>query len=80
MRGVVTKYAGPVRTPRGIAKGQKIIDTLVDEAQDCNFETESGFCYYNMISCAKMILDGAAARKESIGAHYVVEDLTNDEM
>lgn len=74
VRATVTKYAGPVRTPNGMAEGKRIIDELFAEAQNYKLTTETHFCYYNMLSCAKMILDGAIARKESIGAHYVVED------
>ena len=74
VRATVTKYAGPVRTPKGMVEGKRIIDELFAEAQHYKLTKEIDFCYYNMLSCAKMILDGAIARKESIGAHYVVED------
>ena len=74
IRAAVTKYAGPVRTLSGMTEGKRIIDGLFEEAQKYKLVKEADFCYYNMLSCAKMILDGAIARKESIGAHYVVED------
>lgn len=74
LRATVTKYAGPVRTPLGMAEGKRIIDGLIAEADGFKLETETDFCYYNMLSCAKMIIEGAIARKESIGAHYIVED------
>lgn len=74
LRRTVTKYAGPVRTPLGMAEGKRIVDGLVKEADELKLTTETDFCYYNMLSCAKMILEGAIARKESIGAHYIVED------
>ncbi len=74
LRAIVTKYAGPVRTPKTMAEGKRIIDELFLEAQNYKLTKETDFCYYNMLSCAKMIMDGAIARKESIGAHYVVED------
>jgi len=74
LRNVVTKYAGPVRTPNGMAEGKRIIDSLIAEAETYTLENDIDFCYYNMLSCARMIIDGAVARKESIGAHYIVED------
>ena len=74
LRDIVTKYAGPVRTPSGMAKGQETVNKLIEEVANSDICTELGFKYYNMLSCAKMIFDGAVARKESIGAHYVVED------
>jgi L-aspartate oxidase len=74
LRAAVTKYAGPVRTPLGMAEGKRIIDGLIAEADGFKLTTETDFCYYNMLSCAKMIIEGAIARKESIGAHYIVED------
>lgn len=74
VRCTVTKYAGPVRTPKGMAEGKRIIDELFEKEQHVKLTRETDFYYYNMLSCAKMILDGAIARKESIGAHYIVED------
>lgn len=74
VRSTVTKYAGPVRTPEGMAEGKRIIDELFEKEQSVKLTKEIDFYYYNMLSCAKMILDGAIARKESIGAHYIVED------
>ncbi len=74
LREILTKYAGPVRTPDGMKKGKELVDALLEEAQKINFVSEMGFRYYSMLSCSKMVFDGAIARKESIGAHYVVED------
>lgn len=74
LRMIVTKAAGPVRTPRGMHEGKAAVDSLIGEILSADIHTEAGFRYYSMLSCAKMIIDGAIQRKESIGAHYVVED------
>ena len=74
LRAIVSKYAGAVRTESGMEKGAKLIGELFDEAQSATLTERYELEYYNMVSTAKMIIDGALARKESIGAHYIAKE------
>ena len=74
LREAVSEYAGPVRTPSGLKTGAKIIGDMMNEADALVLENENEFEYYNMVLTAKLIIDGALKRKESIGAHYIAED------
>jgi len=70
----MTKYAGPVRTYGGLAEGKKLIDEIMADADELILEAPWEFEYYNMVMSAKMIIEGACERKESIGAHYVINE------
>ena len=74
LRAVMTKYTGPVRTYSGLAEGKKIIDEIMANADELILEAPWEFEYYNMVMSAKMIVEGACERKESIGAHYVINE------
>lgn len=74
LRSIVSKYAGPVRTESGMNKGARLIGELYDEAESAVMTEQYELEYLNMASVAKMVIDGAVARKESIGAHYIAKE------
>ena len=74
LRAVMTKYAGPVRTYGGLAESKAIIDQIMADADELILEAPWEFEYYNMVMSAKMVIEGACERKESIGAHYVINE------
>ena len=47
---------------------------MFDEAAGAVLTEKYELEYFNMVSTAKMIIDGALARKESIGAHYIAKE------
>ncbi len=71
VRKIVSTYANAVRTRQGLAKGKELIDDISAKADKLKLVTQEDYDYYNMVCTAKMILDGANNRKESIGAHYI---------
>lgn len=74
VRTTLSKYAGPKRTPTGMAEGRKIISSLLDKYETMHLDTKEAYEICNMTETAISIFDAAIARKESIGAHYVVEE------
>lgn len=74
LRSILSKYAGPVRTVDGMEKGARLIGELYEEAESAVMTEKYELEYFNMASVAKMIIDGALARKESIGAHYIAKE------
>ena len=71
VRKIVSEYANAVRTRKGLIKGKKLIDEISEKADKIKLVNPKDYDYYNMVCTAKMILDGANERKESIGAHYI---------
>ncbi len=78
LRDIMTEYAGPVRTEKGLAEGAGKIYRIYKKLQDIKLEKNEEFELYNMVETAYKIITDALARKESIGAHYIVpEEETN---
>jgi len=71
VRKIVSEYANAVRTRKGLAKGKQLMDKISEKADKIKLVDPKDYDYYNMVCTAKMILDGANERKESIGAHYI---------
>ena len=71
VRKIVSEYANAVRTRKGLAEGKKLMDEISAKADKLKLVNPEDYDYYNMVCTAKMILDGANERKESIGAHYI---------
>lgn len=71
LRCAVTEYAGPVRTKAGLEEGRRLIGNIAADADMLALSAEEDYEYYNMVMSAKMIIDGASERKDSIGAHYI---------
>lgn len=74
VRATLSKYAGPKRTPSGMAEGRRIISKLLDKYEEIHLDTKEAYEICNMTETAISIFDAAIARKKSIGAHYVVEE------
>ena len=74
IRDIMTEFAGPVRTEKGLAEGAGKIYRIYNGLQDKKLVKKQDFELYNMAENAYKILRDALARKESIGAHYIVND------
>jgi L-aspartate oxidase len=74
IRDIMTEFAGPVRTEKGLAEGAGKIYRIYNGLQNKKLVKKQDFELYNMAENAYKILKDALARKESIGAHYIVND------
>ena len=72
VKDTMSAYAGPVRTPSGLNKAKKILSDISTLLDDVILETPFEFKVFNGVANAIMIVDGAIARKESVGSHYIV--------
>lgn len=74
IRSLMTEYAGPVRTEKGLLKLQEALSKIAKELE--SYEIEDGYEIelYNMCKVAQLIAGGAINRKESIGAHYLSDE------
>ncbi len=73
IRETLTKYAGVVRHSKELEAGAQIIEELLEKYRPLCLNTKDAYEICNMAQTAKMIFDAACARKESIGAHYIVD-------
>lgn len=72
VKDTMSAYAGPVRTPSGLNKAKKILSDISTLLDDVILETPFEFKVFNGVANAIMIVDGAIARKESVGSHYII--------
>jgi L-aspartate oxidase len=74
IREKMTKYAGPVRTREGLLKLERSLSAIARELEE--YEIEDGYEteLYNMCQVARLVVRGAINRKESIGAHYILNE------
>lgn len=70
----MTQYVGPIRNSAGLLKAKESIELINTEAESFKLCDSYEFELYNMGQVASMIIDGAIARKESVGAHYMVDE------
>ena len=69
-------YVGIVRTTKRLLRAKKRIQLLVDEVQEYYWKyhvTPEIIELRNVVLVASLIVDGAIARKESVGAHYTLD-------
>lgn len=76
LRDMMTENANAVRTPKGLAKAKQYVDSLMEELDLSALDSCESFELYSLTTIAKLIIDGATARKESVGAHYIEPDET----
>ncbi len=74
IRDTMTEFANAVRTPKGLHKGLSIISVLREKYDNIELICKEAYEVCNMTTTAELVFKAAIARKESIGAHYVVED------
>ena len=67
-----TLVAGAIRTVAGMESALLRLAELRNLTKNMVLETRQEYELYNMIDVALEVLNGALARKESVGAHYVV--------
>ncbi len=73
IRETMSRYAGAIRHSGELAEGGEIIQRLRAKYEHVHLDTKEGYEICNMAETAGMILNAAAARRESIGAHYLAD-------
>ncbi len=68
---VMTKNANAVRTKAGMNKGKVFVDELMGELESAYLSTCEEYELYSMTQIARMVFNGAIARRKSVGAHFV---------
>lgn len=74
IKDIMTEFAGPIRTEKGLAEGAGRVYRIYNKLRDVKLEKNEEYELYNMTENAYKILTDALARKESIGAHYIIND------
>ncbi len=74
IKKTMSKYVGAVRTQSGLKKAQEIIKEIYNSLEKAYFSTPYEYKIFNMCQISLMIIEGAIERKESIGAHYILEE------
>ena len=72
IRCCMSENAGAVRTVAGMQKGRDFILSLCKKYENMHLAEKDAYEICNMAETALMIFDAALARKESVGAHYVI--------
>ena len=74
IKKTMSKYAGPVRTFNGLNTALEIINDVYNKIKSSKLVSPDHFKIFNMCQVALMIIKASLERKESIGAHYILED------
>jgi len=74
IRHTMTDKVGAVRTREGLLQAKGIIDDIYEEISTTHFSTPKQYELYSLIEVADLIITHALGRKQSIGAHYIVEE------
>ena len=70
LKGVMVKFCGIVRNGGELQYGLSQVDRMIDRLETVKLNTLREMELYNMATAARAILQGALARRESVGSHY----------
>ncbi len=74
IKNTMTEYAGPERSFSGMLEGISILEKLNEQLEGAYLTSPYQFKVTNMLQNALAVLTSAYARKESVGAHYIIGD------
>jgi L-aspartate oxidase len=74
LRCTMSKYVGAIRTPNGLEKAKQIIGGIFSKIENSRIYNTDEYELYNMCQVALDVISSAIDRKESVGAHYIVND------
>lgn len=74
IKSTMTEYAGPERSFSGMLKGISVLENLKEQIENAYLTAPYQFKVTNMLQNGIAVLTSAYARKESVGAHYIIGD------
>ncbi|ERJ13701.1 L-aspartate oxidase [Haloplasma contractile] len=72
IKDTMDRYVGIVRTDKGLKLAQDIVDDIYYDLKKDPRKTSEYYEVFNMSTIAKLVIDSAVRRKESIGCHFRV--------
>jgi L-aspartate oxidase len=72
IRTIMTRDVAAIRTNAGLTRAHTEIGEIFALLQTCALKGRAHYELYAMAQTAMMIIEGALARKESVGAHYLI--------
>ncbi len=72
IKQTMTEYAGPERSFSGMLQGIEILEKLREQIEFAFLTSPYQFKVTNMLQNGIAVLTSAHARKESVGAHYII--------
>lgn len=73
LRVTMSAMAGPVRTKENLEKGHAVIKAIKDKYENMCLSCNEAYEICNMAEAADAIFEAAKARRESVGAHYIID-------
>lgn len=73
IKTTMTEYAGPERSFAGMSQGIDMLRKLEEQLDNAYLCTAYHYKVSNMLQNAVAVMTAAFARKESVGAHYIID-------
>lgn len=73
VKHIMSTYAGAIRHSSELLLAKEELDLLFEKVDNASLSLPYEFKIYNMIQAAQRVVDSAITRKESVGAHYIVD-------
>jgi L-aspartate oxidase len=74
IKNIMSSYVGPIRSQKGLQYALNELSALAEQISDINMTLPYEFKIYNMLEVSLKVVEAAIARKESVGAHYLVDE------
>lgn len=74
LKSLMTEKVGAERRMNELDRAQAFLSDMKQRYIDCNFTDEVEYALFGAIDAALLIVEGARARHESLGAHYLVKE------
>ncbi len=75
LRAINTECIGPVRTTSGMERAVRYFEERMKILDDTSLTSTYAYELYNMTEFSYLAALGALGRRESVGAHYIEEDI-----
>ncbi len=73
IRDLMTRDVAAIRTKAGLSRAKAELDAMAEMLDTVSLKKQLHYELYSMVQTASMIVNGALSRKESVGAHYLVD-------